>query len=372
MATEKSLSLDDLENEEIVTDETTVTETPITPVEKSTDIPTQKTEEMEIEEEETEIEEEEKKDPPAPETKEGEEEEEEAETDEEVQAFFEEVSESVGFNIADLEIDYEGEDPLTPKGVAKLLKAVGDNEVGKFDEYLKNNYPGAYQHFMASMAGISDEEYLQNEENRIPSIPAESEVSESIEKQRDLVREDLRARGITKETILKSTIAQLEEEDELQEEALRIRGEMEEKRNSRLQELDDKAKAKIEQETALHNEVSTALETILKTGVVSKGLTLPKEERKKAIEDFKSNLRVEKGELYVVQKVDPKEIAAALGKNYIGNKSSIDAIIEKKATTKNVGRLRAQAKDEAKGSKGKAVQTRRQSGGGFTPLDEIE
>lgn len=377
MATEKSLSLDDLENEEVTTEEGKEPQTPITTLETNTDITTPPSTEVK-EDEEEEKEEENVDDTPEPdkdkenEGKDKEKDDEEEENDVEAEQFFEEVSAEIGYPIADLEIDFEGEDPLGVKGVAKILKAVGENEVNRFDEYLKNNYPGAYQHFMASMAGISDDEYLKNEENRIPIVPTESEISESIDRQRDLVREDLRARGITKETILKSTLAQLEEEDELQEEALRIREEMEKDRNDRLKELDDKAKAKIQHEASLNNEVSVALESILKTGVVSKGLTLPKEERKKAIEDFKSNLRIENGELYVVQKVDPKEIATALGKNYIGNKGSVDSIIEKKAKTNNVIRLRKQMDDDKNNTKGKSVPGKKQAGGGFTPLADIE
>lgn len=369
-----SLSLEDLENEEVET-------TPVTPpstietdkddvIPEVTPVPA-----LTPEEEEEQEEEEEEEKPPVTKTPETPAEEEDPEEEEEdpeaVNAFFEDVSQEVGYSLTDLGIDYEGEDPLGPKGVAKLLKATAEKELSDFDDYLKANHPGAYNHFLASMAGQTDEEFFRDSANQIPLVPTESEVTDSVERQRELVKEDLIARGITRESIIKSTIAQLEEDDELQEEALTVRKGLESLREAKIKENETKANEKVAQEVGINNEVSEALSVIMKTGVISKGLTLPKEDRKKAIESFKENLRVENGELFIVQKVDPKDVASALGKNYIGNKASLDKIIEKKAGTQNVIRLRKQMEDESK-TKGKAGQSKRQAGGGFTPLDELE
>lgn len=330
----------------------------------------QEEEEEETEEDELENEEEEESEEDTTSKKgtEDEEEDEESESEEEVSRFFDQLSSEIGFDVNELEIDFEGEDPLTPKGFKKVIDAIKDKEVDAFDNYLKSNYPDAYQHFMALQGGMSSEEYLKSMDGGVELVPSEQQVSDSVDMQKELIKEDLIAKGIKRESIINATLKDLEEDDELLTEALAIRKVKEDARNERFQELEEKAAKKVQEETQLTNSISEELSKISASGLISTGITIPKAERAEAINSFKKNLRIENGKIFHVVEVDPKNIADALGKEYFSKKGSLDKIVETKAKTVNAVKLRAAAQEEGK-TKG-AKRTRK--GGNSLTFGEME
>ena len=249
-----NLSLDELDSEETVT--TTIESGDGTKeLEDVKDKLEGKSEEPDEEEENEDTDEKTEEESEVEEEKEEEEEENEDDT-KEVEQFFEQLSTEVGFNVNDLEIDFEGEDPLSPKGIHKVIDAIKDQEVNNFDAYLKSNYPDAYQHFLALQGGMSSEDYFKSREGGVELVPSEQQVSDSLELQKELIKEDLIAKGIKKESIIAATLKDLEENDELLSEALEIRTSREESRNQRFQELEDKASQKVKAETELTNTIS--------------------------------------------------------------------------------------------------------------------
>lgn len=324
-------------------------------------------EEDETEEDELEKEEEESEEDTDSE-KETEDEEDDESESEEVSRFFDQLSSEIGFDVNELEIDFEGEDPLTPKGFKKVIEAIKDKEVDAFDSYLKNNYPDAYQHFMALQGGMTSEDYFKSMDGGVELVPSEQQVSDSIDMQKELIKEDLIAKGIKRESIINATLKDLEEDDELLTEALAIRKVKEDARNERFQELEEKAAKKVQEETQLTNSISEELSKINASGLISTGITIPKAERAEAINSFKKNLRIENGKIFHVVEVDPKNIADALGKEYFSKKGSLDKIVETKAKTVNAVKLRAAVQEEGK-TKG-AKKTRK--GGSSLTFGEME
>lgn len=304
-------------------------------------------------EEEDEVEEEEEKEKES--TKEEEEEDEENEEGDST-AFFEQLSQETGFNIEDLELDFEGTDPLSPSGISKVIQAFKDKEVEQFDSYLKNDYPEAYNHFMALQAGMTSDEYFKSIEGGIEVVPSEQQVSDSTDLQKELIRQDLIAKGIKKESIINATLKDFEENDELLSHSLEVRKEKEDARNERFQELEEKAAEKVQEEANINNSISNELGKILTTGVVASGVTIPKSERANVINDFKKGLRIENGKVLYVTEVDPKDVASALGKTYLSNKGSLEKVIETKAKTVNALRVRTQVQEENKSSKAKKTK----------------
>ncbi len=282
-----------------------------------------------------------------------EEEESEEEETEDSAAFFEQLSQETGINIEDLELDFEGTDPLSPSGISKVIQAFKDREIEQFDSYLKNDYPEAYNHFMALQAGMTSEEYFKSIEGGIEVVPSEQQVSDSTDLQKELIRQDLIAKGIKKDSIINATLKDFEENDELLSHSLEIRKEKEDARNERFQELEEKAAKKVQEEANINNNISNELGKILTTGVIASGVTIPKAERANVINDFKKGLRIENGKVLYVTEVDPKDVASALGKTYLSNKGSLEKVIETKAKTVNALRVRAQVQEENKSSKAK-------------------
>lgn len=346
--TTNNLSLEDLD-----TDTSQVQNTPIEEGD-GTKKPEDVKDKLEGEDQETSEENEEEEELEEEEEKESTKEEEEEENEEgDSTAFFEQLSQETGFNVDDLEVDFDGVDPLSPAGISKVIQAFKDKEVEQFDSYLKTDYPEAYNHFMALQAGMTSEEYFKSIEGGIEVVPSEQQVSDSTDLQKELIRQDLIAKGIKKESIINATLKDFEENDELLSHSLEVRKEKEDARNEKFQELEEKAAKKVQEEANINNSISNELGKILTTGVIASGVTIPKAERANVINDFKKGLRIENGKVLFVTEVDPTDVASALGKTYLSNKGSLEKVIETKAKTVNALRVRAQVQEENKSSKAK-------------------
>lgn len=361
-------TLEDLDDDNFVTpDNTSDTDS------DDTDNEDQEKEEEEDEEEED-SEEDSKDDQETEDTKETNEEEDEEtedeESEEETQQFFEELSTEVGFNIDDLEIEFEeGEDRLGASGIAKIIQGASEKALLEFDSHLKNNYPDAYELFLTLQGGGSVKEFVEGFDADTPSVVTIEAVTDSIDVQKRLVKEDLIRKGL-KDKIADATIKQMEDDDELLEHALGVQKELQSEREAKINELSEKAAKKIEEEKAITDLISQETSKILNTGIIGKNKTLPKTSRKAAVESFTKNLRVEGGKVYHVTEVDLKNIPAEVARVHYNN-VGLEKVIEVKAKTEHAKRVRVSLKNEDK-VRGRAGSGKSKNAGGHIPLGELE
>lgn len=295
---------------------------------------------------------------------------EDEESEEETQQFFEELSTEVGFNIDDLEIEFEeGEDRLGASGIAKIIQGASEKALLEFDSHLKNNYPDAYELFLTLQGGGSVKEFVEGFDADTPSVVTIEAVTDSIDVQKKLVKEDLIRKGL-KDKIADATIKQMEDDDELLEHALGVQKELQSEREAKINELSEKAAKKIEEEKAITDLISQETSKILNTGIIGKNKTLPKTSRKAAVESFTKNLRVEGGKVYHVTEVDLKNIPAEVARVHYNN-VGLEKVIEVKAKTEHAKRVRVSLKNEDK-VRGRAGSGKSKNAGGHIPLGELE
>lgn len=348
---------------------------PNTPDPNKTDDESQEQEQEQEEEEESEEDEKDSEEEEEDESKETDEEEndeetEDEESEEETQQFFEELSTEVGFNIDDLEIEFEeGEDRLGASGIAKIIQGASEKALLEFDSHLKNNYPDAYQLFLTLQGGGSMKEFVENFDVDSPSVITVEAVTDSIDVQKKLVKEDLIRKGL-KDKIADATIKQMEDDDELLDHALGVQKELQSEREAKINELSEKAAKKIEEEKAITDLISQETSKILSTGIIGKNKTLPKTSRKAAVESFTKNLRVENGKVYHVTEVDLDNIPAEVARVHYNN-VGLDKVIEVKAKTEHAKRVRVSLKNEDK-VRGRAGSGKGKNTGGHIPLGELE
>lgn len=330
----------------------------------------QEEEEEETEEDEKDSEGEEEEESEETDEEEKDEENEDTESEDESQQFFEELSTEVGFNIDDLEIEFEeGEDRLGASGIAKIIQGASEKALLEFDSHLKNNYPDAYELFLTLQGGGSIKEFVENFDVDAPSVITVEAVTDSIDVQKKIVKEDLIRKGL-KDKIADATIKQMEDDDELLEHALDVQKELQSEREAKINELSEKAAKKIEEEKALTDLISQETSKILNTGIIGKNKTLPKTSRKAAVESFTKNLRVEGGKVYHVTEVDLKNIPAEVARVHYNN-VGLDKVIEVKAKTEHAKRVKLSLKNEDK-VRGRAGSGKSKNAGGHIPLGELE
>ena len=79
------------------------------------------------------------------------------ETDE-AELFFADVDELRGDTI---EVEYGEVDPMSPEGVVLRERAVEDQAIENFENYLEAKYPKAYGYLMHTMAGKPEEDFFK-------------------------------------------------------------------------------------------------------------------------------------------------------------------------------------------------------------------
>ena len=337
--------------------------------EEETDEDEEEEEEKEDSEEDKDEEEDSSDDKDSKEKTDTEEEEDEEDEDESAsREYLEVLSEELDEEINLDEIDLDGEDPTQPKGLAKIITHLQEKEVDKFENYIKTSFPDAYAHFITLQdPSKTTKDFIEEYGSVDRDIPSIEQLNESVDLQKNLVRADLKAKGL-KASVIEAAIKEYEDDDDLFAEAKRIRDSKDADRQSYIAEKEQAANEILQRNREATEVLNATLSEIMQTGKVGDGPTIPKSKREEFLREFKKGIRIEDGKIVHAVEINPSEISKAVAKSFIGNTASLEKVIERKANTKLALRLRTQTEKDAVRSKGQKNRSR----GGSVTLGEFE
>lgn len=293
-----------------------------------------KEEEPEEEEVEEEIEEEEST----------EEEEEEAEDPAVATKFFEEVEKLTG---QEVEVDYKGVSPLSPQGVALREAALKEVVLDTFLGELEHKFPQVYRALEHANNGGDVAELFNQSVSRDYSKIELKDGDENLAK--EILKEYYKSRGVKSEEKIKKLI----ETDEDSSNGLiteakgaldELRAEQEEERA----EILESQKRKAEDQKKRDNLLVTAIDDILEARKLGNFKIVDRAEARQFKEFLISSVRrTGEGKYEFATPIDPQNMEAMLQYQFFQfKKGDLAKIIQQKATTANVEKLRLKVKNE--------------------------
>lgn len=245
--------------------------------------------------------------------------------------FYKQVNQITGEEVA---VDFGETDPLSPEGVALRDKAIRQDAVQKFEDYLRTTDPRAYAYMLHREAGGSDEEFFAE---KTFVLSDEQTFNTSIDIQTSILKQDLLDKGVPAE-IVEATIAKYIKDNVLTEKATGAYTVMKKAQEQQMKEIE---RVQNEQKQQFQNQVTSITNTISK-GINDGNLNFIIPEAKKAAfnEYIKQNLRYDNGKFYVVNELGEnlKEILESQYFQFV--KGDLSALIKKEAKTQTTQRLR--------------------------------
>lgn len=287
--------------------------------------------------------------------------EEEEETSADAESFLAELNELRGDEI---EVDYGDVDPLSAAGVVIRERALEEQAVEKFSDYLESNYPKAYMYLLHAQSGKPDDEFFGNSSD-LESIPTEEEVQASVDVQKQILLADLLAKGNSEKNaliIIKNAI----EESTLEEDAIEARKNRELAQKSKL----DAAKAESDRLAEnRQNNIRTMekfVDDVVSTGQLG-SIKIPEKDRLPFAKAFKDSIRLEGDKFVVVTPITKENIDQLFGKEYFSyKKGDLSKLVEAKAKTVSVNRLKTN-----QGKAEKVIKTKAQTTNVDVPLGDL-
>ena len=288
--------------------------------------------------------------------------------------FYAGVNSALGVELEDedgnLALDFGDVDPLSPEGVAIYTKHVSEKSKFDFENTLKKRFPEAFQMMLHQLDGGKVKDFIKTLEGSSEVFTVE-EVVDSEEIQKSLIRQKYESAGNVSSKFIDRYIKDLEEDGDLEKEALEYRKEVE---DNRMQELKNSeqhiAKLKAEEAEKIKS-INDASQKFLSSGKIN-DVRLPVKARRELIKSLQGTLRVEKGKIISVREITPENLEKVLGDLYFGqNPDNLSKAIDAKARTKNAQRLRASL-EKNKGLKKKGTSKGRRDKGGNVTLGELD
>ena len=245
--------------------------------------------------------------------------------------FYAEVHAKTNFEV---DVDYQGVDPLSSEGVALREVALVSKAEQDYDEYIRTTMPRAYAYMLHTKNGGTDEEFFAVKQ--IPLADKETFATD-VEAQRQFLIRDLIAKDVPEE-VAKLTVDQYVKTNTLTEKAMNLYEKKKQEENQVLQ-------AQINKDKALKQDFENSVATL--TGVISQGiekemrLVIPNDKKKAFNEFVLDNIQHDGKDFFLAQKLNPKEITPgfleALYLQFV--KGDVSALIKREAKTQTVQRL---------------------------------
>lgn len=274
--------------------------------------------------------------------------------------FFEAVDQLTGEPVA---VEYGEVDPLSPEGVAIRDKAIRKDEVVKFENHLKAQDPRAYAYFLHRSEGGDDESFFAQ---KTVSLPDEEFFKNSVESQSKLYKQSLIDRGVD-EDIADSAVAKAIKDNTLTEKSTRAYNDIRTSQEQQLKQME--AEAQKEREV-FQKECDLVLDNL--NGTIDSGsmkFIVPDAKKPEFKEFVRNSLRHEDNKFYAVTEIgsNPKNVLESLYFQYI--KGDLSALIEKRAETKTVQRLKLGVQKARSGSPKSSNSSKLP--GGYVPFGDI-
>lgn len=273
-----------------------------------------------------------------------------------VEEFLGQVAAARGLDFYD-KIDYKGIDPMSVEGFRIREEALEARAILEFDQGLKAGDPRAYAYFLHRQNGGSDEDFFSVKSFVLPSLET---IEESVDLQRTVYAEALRAKGNSDkqvQVLIKAAI----DSGELKEEAKAAYKEI----NDRDQELVGRTalehERSVKRQKADLETLDTAIKQTIKEGK-DFNFTIPETDKAKFEAAFKENLFYENGQFYIMKPVTRENLSKVMETELFGFvEGKLGSLIEKQATTLSAKKFIAKAKsaeDKTKGSGGEQSTTK--------------
>lgn len=236
-----------------------------------------------------------------------------------------------------LEVDFGDVDPATPEGALIYEKAARADEIAKFEQHLADTNPRAYA-FMAHILGGGKEEDFFKLAGNPGTLPTEAELETSVDIQKEILTQNLKAKGLN-DKIITATIKAAVTDDDLEDMAKDALKEELKRKEDGIKAVQDNAEAETKLRTEKIQEMNDYISDIINTGKID-NIIIPEKDREPFVKEFASSIRIENGQFVSVTPVTQETINQVLKEKFFSHKKgNIADLIEKAAGTANTKRL---------------------------------
>lgn len=236
-----------------------------------------------------------------------------------------------------LEVDFGDVDPNTPEGALVYEKAVRADELAKFEESLATSNPRAYAFLTHILDGGKEEDFFKLAGDP-GTLPTEAELENSVDIQKDIVTQDLKAKGVS-DKVIAMTIKSATTDDELEEMAKDALKAATQRRDDGVKAVEANAKQEATQRTEKIKEMNDYISGIVNTGKID-NIIIPEKDRAAFAKEFASSIRIENGQFVSVTPITNDTATQVFKEKFFSyKKGNIADLIEKAAATANTKRL---------------------------------
>ena len=264
-----------------------------------------------------------------------------------------------------LDVDFGDVDPETPEGALIYEKAVRLDEMAKFEGWLGDAYPRALAYLTHITNGGKEEDFFKTA-GEPTTLPTEAELEADVEKQKDIVVKNLKAKGNTEkqiERIIKGSII----DDDLEEMAKAALQEESNRQAAAIKAVQDKSAADNAVRDKQIKELTGYVNQVISTGRLD-NIIIPEKDRIPFAQAVNSSIRFENGKFYAVTEVNPENATEVFKEKFFSyKKGNLTDLIDKAARTANTSRLKKTITENKKPLGGGTRNEER-----FTSLAEME
>lgn len=236
-----------------------------------------------------------------------------------------------------LEVDFGDTDPSTPEGALIYEKAVRVDEIAKFEQHLADSNPRAYAFLTHILDGGKEEDFFKIA-GEPGTLPTEAELENSVDIQKDIVIQDLKAKGVS-DKVIAMTIKSAVTDDELEEMSKEALKSAVQRRDDGIKAIEDNSKKETEFRSGKIKEMNDYISGIVSTGKID-NIIVPEKDRAAFAKEFSDSIRIENGQFVSVTPVTNDTAIRVFKEKFFSFKGgNIADLIEKAAATANTKRL---------------------------------
>lgn len=236
-----------------------------------------------------------------------------------------------------LDVDFGEVDPATPEGALLYEKAARADELAKFEDSLAKSNPRAYAFLTHILDGGKEEDFFKLA-GEPGTLPTEAELVNSVDLQKDIVTQDMKAKGVS-DKVIAMTIKSAITDDELEEMAKDALKDTAKRKEDGIKAVEANAKQESEFRAEKISEMNDYISGIVSTGKID-NIIIPEKDREPFAKAFASSVRIENGQFVSVTPLTNDTIAEVFKEKFFSyKKGNIADLVEKAAATANTKRL---------------------------------
>lgn len=236
-----------------------------------------------------------------------------------------------------LEVDFGDVDPNTPEGALIYEKAVRMDEIAKFEQHLAESNPRAYAFLTHILDGGKEEDFFKLAGDP-GTLPTETELENSVDIQKEIVTQDLKAKGVS-DKVIAMTIKSAITDDELEEMSKDALKSAAQRRDDGIKAVEASAKQEATQRDGKIKEMNDYISGIVNTGKID-NIIIPEKDRATFAKEFASSIRIENGQFVSITPITQETVTQVFKEKFFSfKKGNITDLIERAAATANTKRL---------------------------------